>query len=148
MFIIRCSGFNFTMCYVCTCNCEDEIVIFIATKVFLQGIIVAIQRMQNMKECIVGSLLKYQLKFFCNTIRVHGTPLSGPPSIAGIYSGTLPYGHPWKPAIYDIVETSFASECIYVCLCTIKTPEMRKPPYSIKQTGSPGSTVPELYKCQ
>ena len=70
--IFRCSGFNFTMCYVCTCNCEDEIVIFIATKVFLQGIIVVIQRMQNMKECIVGSLLKYQLKFFCNTIRVHG----------------------------------------------------------------------------
>ena len=29
------------------------------------------------------------------------------------YSGTLLYEHPWKVAIYDIVETLFGSECIY-----------------------------------
>ena len=27
-----------------------------------------------------------------------------------------------------------------------QNPEMRKPPYSVKQTGSPVPTVPELYK--
>ena len=25
VFVVRCSGFNFTMCYACTCNIEDEL---------------------------------------------------------------------------------------------------------------------------
>ena len=33
-----------------------------------------------------------------------------------------------------------------MCLCTIKTPDMWKPLYSVKQTGSPVPTVLELYK--
>ena len=34
----------------------------------------------------------------------------------------------------------------YVYVCTIKTPEMRKPLHFMKRTGSPVSTVPEQYK--
>ena len=37
-----------------------------------------------------------------------------------VYSGTLPYGHPWKAATYDYADISFGPECIYKCLCTIK----------------------------
>ena len=59
-----------------------------------------------------------------------------------MYIGTLPYGHPWKATIYDIADTLLGP----VCLCTIKTPEMQKPPYSVEQTVSPVPTVPELYK--
>ena len=44
--------------------------------------------------------------------------------------------------IYDIVDTLLGPKCIYISLCTIKTPEMQKPLYSIKQTGSPVPTVP------
>ena len=44
------------------------------------------------------------------------------------------------------MDTSSGPECIYICLCTINTSEMRKPPYSVKQTGSPILIVPELYK--
>ena len=31
-----------------------------------------------------------------------------------------------KAAIYDIVDTSSGPKCIYMCLCTIKLPEIRK----------------------
>ena len=31
-----------------------------------------------------------------------------------------------KAAIYDIVDTSSGPKCIYICLCTIKLPEIRK----------------------
>ena len=37
-------------------------------------------------------------------------------------------------------------ECICICLYTIKIPEMRKSPYSVKRTGSTIPAVPELYK--
>ena len=48
--------------------------------------------------------------------------------------------------MYIIADALFGPECNYVHLCTIKTPEMQKPPYSAKWTGSPVLTVPELYK--
>ena len=56
---------------------------------------------------------------------------------------TLHYGLPRK--VYNIADTSFDPECIYVCLCTIKSPEMRKPLYSVKWSGFPVPTLPELY---
>lgn len=62
------------------------------------------------------------------------------------YSETLPYGHPWKVAIYNIADTSFGPKYIHVCLSTIKTSEMWKPLHSVKQTGFSVPTVPELYK--
>ena len=63
------------------------------------------------------------------------------------YSGTPPYRHPGKAAIYGIADTSFGPKCVYIiCLCTIKTPEVRDSSYSIKRTGSPASTMPELYE--
>ena len=40
--------------------------------------------------------------------------------------------HPWIAAIYDIADTLFSPKHIYICLCTIKTPEMWKPLYSVK----------------
>ena len=52
----------------------------------------------------------------------------------------------FKVAIYDTADTSVDPKCIYICLCRIKTPEMWKPLYSVKWTGSPVPTVPELYK--
>ena len=45
-----------------------------------------------------------------------------------------PYGHPIKwPSTVDIADTLLGSECICICLCTFKTPEMWKPLYSVKQ---------------
>ena len=53
------------------------------------------------------------------------------------YSGTPPYGHPRKVTIYNFADTLFGLKCIYICSCTIKIPEMQKPQYSVKWTGSP-----------
>ena len=50
-----------------------------------------------------------------------------------------------QPCIHNIANTSFGPKHIYRALCTIKTPEMRKPPYSIKPTGSPIPTVPDVW---
>ena len=49
-----------------------------------------------------------------------------------------------KGPIYSIVDTSFGPKCIYIQLCTIKTPEMQNPLHSVKQACSPVQTVPEL----
>ena len=49
-------------------------------------------------------------------------------------------------AINVIADTSFGPECIYICLCKIKTSEVWKLLYSIKWTGFPVSSVPEVYK--
>ena len=51
-----------------------------------------------------------------------------------------------KPKVSWVWLLVAAGLCIYVCLSTIKTPEMGKPQYSIKQTGSPVPTVPELHE--
>ena len=45
------------------------------------------------------------------------------PEVHQKYSGTLLHGHPGKVAIYNIADTLFGQECIYVYLCTIKAPE-------------------------
>ena len=49
-------------------------------------------------------------------------------------------------AIYDIADILFGSECMYICLCTIKTPEILKPPYFVKRTDSRVLKVPKQYK--
>ena len=60
------------------------------------------------------------------------------------YSGIPPYGT--QSGHYNNEDTLFGPKCIYICLCTTKTPEMCNLPYFVKWRGSPVLTVPELYK--
>ena len=54
--------------------------------------------------------------------------------------------HPMDTPVKRPSDTSFGSECIYVCLCTIKIPETWNRLYSLKWTNFPVPTVTELCK--
>lgn len=47
-----------------------------------------------------------------------------------MYSGTLPYGHPWNVAIHDNVDTLLSPKFVYIHLRARKA----DPPYSIMRT--------------
>lgn len=39
-----------------------------------------------------------------------------------MYSGTLPYGHPWNVAIHDNADTLLGPKFVYIHLRVIETP--------------------------